>query len=268
MTTLFFVTLWFLLSLAWGSFLCASAYRIAFDKKFLRSRSHCPTCDHIIPWYANIPVFSWLLLRGKCLHCSAPISYVYPFIELLSGVVFTGLLIQISQLTQTWPLLALETHQISELVIYSLFFSCLIFSSATDLFAMVIPQAVTLWLIPVGVALAYSTMLPISGAASIVGAVAGYGCLWLTATIFRAVKRKEGMGVGDMELLGFIGAFLGPLGVWVALMVGSFAGIIFGNFYLMLAHKNRATRIPFGPFLSLGAIVFYFFKDSLVRLFF
>lgn len=268
MTTLIFLALWILFSLAWGSFLCASAYRVAFDKHFLRTRSHCPACDHRIPWYANLPVISWLALRGKCLNCFAPISLVYPFIELLSGVVFTALLIQTAQLIHSLPLLVLETTQIYTLIIYGLFFSCLIFASATDLFAMVIPQAVTLWLIPIGIALGYSNLLPISGTESLVGAIAGYGCLWLTATIFKVIKKKEGMGVGDMELLGFIGAFLGPLGIWITLMLGSFSALVLGTLFLNIANRDRTTRIPFGPFLSLGAIMYYFFQESLIALFF
>ena len=234
----------FVLFLCWGSFLNVVAYRITFDKPFFTKRSICPSCSKIIAWYDNIPLLSWLLLRGRCRACKAPITLLYPFIELLSGVVLTALSLFV-------PLGAF--------VAYAIFFSALIVSVRTDLEAMVIPQLFSIWMVPLGFLYSLLGFIEIVWWESLLGAILGYGVLWLVASLYAYLTKKDGLGVGDMELLAMIGSFLGPQGVWFSLLIGSLSGLIVGGVYLVLTKQGRDTRIPFGPFLALGATIYFFF---------
>ena len=248
---MFFSFCLFLVFLCWGSFLNVVAYRLTYDIPFFKKRSQCPLCGKIIPWYDNIPVVSWILLRARCRFCSAAISFLYPFIELASGIIFTALYF-VGKLTPAT----------------FIFTSALLVAVRTDLQAMVIPQIVSLWLVPVGVAMSFLGLTGIFGFESILGAALGYGVLWGMASLFRVLTKKDGLGVGDMELLAMIGSFLGPLGVWFSLMIGSVSGVLIGGGYLLVTKKGPNERIPFGPFLALGAILYLFFKLVLFRNFF
>jgi len=234
-----------LFSLAWGSFLNVVAHRMVFEKKFLTLRSTCPQCNKIIFWYDNIPILSHLILGGKCRHCKKQISFLYPFIEILSGIVFTLLI------------LTMAMHP-PFLFSYFLFFSALIVSVRTDLEALVVPQIFTLWLVPVGVLLSYLGFTKISFHESILGAIFGYAILYFVGTLFKYLKRKEGLGVGDMEFLAMIGSFLGPSGAFFSLFLGSLLGTVIGVTYIAYYKKQRDLRIPFIPFLAFGAIVYFF----------
>jgi len=239
-----------LIFLCWGSFLNVVAYRSICDIPFFAKRSVCPYCKNIIFWYDNIPILSWFFLRGKCRHCKKSISYLYPFIEILTVVILTSLLFKVDDILSFW--------------VFFLFFSALIVSTRTDLQAMVIPQIFSLWLVPVGIVFAFFDLLNITVLQSLGGAVLGYGGLWLIAKIFKVITKKEGLGVGDMELLAMIGAFLGPVGVWFSLFIGSFSGLLIAGGYLLLTKKSKETKIPFGPFLALGATIYFFFNEYLV----
>jgi leader peptidase (prepilin peptidase)/N-methyltransferase len=147
--------------------------------------------------------------------------------------------------------------------VYMIFVSALIVASRTDLESLLIPQLFTLWMIPLGLLAAYLQLIPLSIMQSISGAALGYGILWLIALVFKRCTGKEGLGVGDMELLAMIGSFLGPIGVWISLAVGSFVGLFVGSIYLALSGKDRTTRIPFGPFLALGALAYLLIGNKL-----
>ena len=133
--------------------------------------------------------------------------------------------------------------------------------------ALIIPQLVTIWLVPIGLLSAYFQIIPISFEDSLSGAFLGYGILWLIAWFFKAVTKQDGLGVGDMELLGMIGSFLGLKGAWFSLMLGSFSGLLVGGIYLLVTGKNKSTRIPFGPFLAGGALLYFFYSDALIKFF-
>lgn len=239
----------FLFFTCWGSFLNVLAYRITFDKPFFTQRSMCPACGKIIYWYDNIPLISWVLLRGQCRFCHEPISLLYPFIELTSGIILTAIF-----WTQGLTLSFLG---------YFLFFSALLVATRSDLEAMIIPQFFTLWLVPVGFLFSCFNLIEIFPLESLLGACFGYGLLWVVAKTFKYATKKEGLGEGDMELLAMIGSFLGPIGVWFSLMIGSSVGMLIGGGYLLFAKKDRYTRIPFGPFLALGAIIYFFLNPAL-----
>ena len=144
--------------------------------------------------------------------------------------------------------------------VYFIFLSALIAATRTDLQEMVIPQALSLWLIPVGILSAIFGFSYVSVLGSVSGAILGYGSLWLMGKIFYYFTKREGIGVGDMELLGMIGSFLGPIGVWFSIFLGSLTASLVGGAYILFTGKGRYAKIPFGPFLALGATLYFFFS--------
>lgn len=248
-----FVIWLFLVFLCWGSFLNVVAYRLTYERPFFAPRSYCPSCLSTIVWYDNIPVFSWFLLRGKCRACRRPVSWLYPAIELASGLLLTSVYFL--------------TPDLLTFFAYFIMFSALLVATRTDLQAMVIPQLVTIWLIPVGVIASLIGASNLIVIESVLGALLGYGVLWLVGYVFKRVTKRDGIGVGDMELLGMIGAFLGPIGVWFSLLIGSLVGLVLGGGYLFVGGRGRDARIPFGPFLALGATIFFFFQRPLIAFF-
>ena len=250
----------FFIFLCWGSFLNVVAYRSVCDLSFLETRSKCPFCKKIIAIYDNIPVLSWCLLKGKCRSCKKPISILYPIIEILTAIILTAVFFKTFFF---YNFFIFTPYLILSFAVYLIFFSALIIGIRTDLQALVIPQIFSLWLVPVGIFFSLFDLIDISFYESIVGAVLGYGVLWLTAKTFTYFTKKEGLGVGDMELLAMIGAFLGPIGVWFSLLAGSCSGLIIAGIYLLITKKATSTKIPFGPFLAFGAIIYFFFKEYL-----
>lgn len=247
----------FIAFLCWGSFLNVVAYRSVFDKPFFTKRSYCPHCNSLIFWYDNIPFVSWFLLKARCRNCKQKISILYPFIEIVTAVVMTALFFKIFYLDQFFVFTPLA---IGSFVAYLIFFSALIVAIRTDLESMVIPQVFSLWLVPVGFAFSYFGFLKINICESTLGAFLGYVFLWIVAKLFKLISKKDGLGVGDMELMALIGFFLGPLGIWFCLMISSFSGLLIAGLYLLIFRKNSATRIPFAPFLSFGAFLYFFFE--------
>jgi leader peptidase (prepilin peptidase) / N-methyltransferase len=260
----------FLIALCWGSFLNMLAHRILHGKSLLTKRSACPTCHAVIPWYCNIPLLSWLALRGRCLSCKKPISFLYPCTELVTAVVLTGLFEHHFIATGLYEVLGMFIDLQSQILVYGmfatyvLFFSALIMAVRTDLEAMLIPQCFTLWMIPFGLLCGVVGFLEVTLQTSVAGAVVGYGILWIVAAVFKWRTGRDGMGVGDMELLAMIGTFLGPVCVWTTLMIASLFGIVVGGIYLVASGKGHGTRIPFGPFLALGATLFFFYGNQLL----
>ncbi len=239
--------------LCWGSFLNVVAYRLLHSLSIIFPRSFCTSCKHPIAWYDNIPLISYILLRGKCRHCKAIISWLYPFIEALTVVLMLALFEYID--SAYWAA-------------YFIFFSALIVTIRTDLQEMLISRFVTLYAVPVGWLLAFLGYVPITLAQSIIGSLAGYGILLLISVAFAKIKGKEGMGQGDLELLAFIGSFVGLWGCWITLMIGSTFGALWGIGFLLYHHKKESIALPFGPFLAIGAILFVFFEEFASGLFF
>ncbi len=265
----------FLVSLCWGSFLNVLACRLLHGKKFFTSRSHCPTCGTTIAWYDNIPVISWFWLRGRCRACQQPISLLYPAIELVTALILTGLFywvvmipMDVSFFDHLHVTYVDSTKMLKYFLSYSLMVSALVAATRTDLESMLIPQLFTLWFAPVGVVLSLIGWLPLSWSESLLGIALGYGILWLIAFVFKVITKKDGLGIGDMELLAMIGSFIGPVGVWITLMIGSLSGLAIGTLYLAIGRHGRATRIPFGPFLALGALAYLFFKNTILSIVF
>lgn len=235
-----------LIFLAWGSHLNSIGYRLLNLKTFFKVRSFCPKCLCTIAWYDNIPLFSWLILEGKCRTCKQHISFLYPSIELMTTI----------SLYCLW-----KTIPANYFLPYFLFFSALIVSFRTDCEKMLISRFATLYLIPIGIIAAFYDKLPISCTWACLGTCFGYFLLWCVKKLSYLITKKDCLGQGDLELLAFIGAFTGPLGVWISLTIGSMLGTIMGILYTIFTAK-KIEMLPLGAFLSFGAIIFTLFQKS------
>lgn len=191
-----------------------------------------------------------MMLKRKCRQCSAEITWLYPLIELSTTIILCALFTYIPM--HYW-------------VAYFCFFSALLVTIRTDLESMLISRYVSLFLVPIGIIFSLFQALPITALESISGALTAYAWLYLVGYLFYKVTGKIGLGQGDYELMAFIGAFLGIIGWWLTLLIGSLFGSIVGLTYLAIYRKDRETKIPFGPFLAFGAIIFVFFKEIIMH---
>jgi leader peptidase (prepilin peptidase)/N-methyltransferase len=248
---LFSPILLIILFLCWGSFLNVVGYRL-IQSESLWSRSRCIHCKHTLAWYDLMPLVSYLFLRGKCRSCTRSISLLYPLIELLTALT----------LLAGYYLIDPDYY-----LAYFILFSALIVTIRTDLESMLISRWVTIVLIPLGILFSLTDHTPIMPLNSIMGAAVGYISLWLIGTIFYAITKKEGIGQGDFDLLALVGSFTGLLGVWGTLLLGSVLGTIGGTLYLLLTGSlRRHAKVPFGPFLALGAILYVCFHERIIEL--
>lgn len=206
-----------------------------------RPASRCPSCGHGIRFYENIPLLSWLLLRGRCAACQAPIGVRYPVVELLCGTLFAA-----AALVHGPTLLA---------VLWCLCFALLLAASAIDWDTTVLPDVLTLPLLWAGLAAAAFGVLPITAGQSVLGAVAGYGSLWSVYWLFKLATGKEGMGFGDFKLLGALGAWLGWQAVLPIVLMASALGAVVGLAMKASATLREGRYVPFGPFLAGGGVV-------------
>ena len=239
-----------LCALCWGSFLNMLGYRLVQDASLLAARSFCPQCKQTIAWYDLIPVLSWIILQKKCRWCLKPISFLYPCIELFSLFLFTYLYTVYSS-----GLLSLETS-----FTYALFFSALLVTIRSDTEYLLISSLSTLFIIPFAFIASSAGYLPITLYESVAAAILSYMLLWLTAKIFYYMRNKQGIGEGDFELLAMIGSFTGITGAFQSVYIGSCLGSIMGIIYIYFFPSEENVRLPFGLFLSLGAILYLLCK--------
>lgn len=231
-----------------GSFLNVCIYRIPREESVVKPRSHCPNCRTMIAWYDNIPLVSYLVLRAKCRTCGVGISPRYFFVELLTALLFM----------MVW-----DRHGLTVVTpIYWLVVFGLVLATFVDLEHMIIPDRVSLGGIAAG--LAISALAPSLHGTDLVlesmkqsglGLVAGSGSLWLVGFIGKLAFRKDAMGMGDVKLLGALGAFLGWQAVVFIVMLSSVFGSAVGVFLIAARKKELQSRIPFGPYLALAAVV-------------
>ncbi len=249
MTPLLLMALCFIFGACIGSFLNVCIYRIPHQGSLMHPGSHCPKCNHPIRYYDNIPIFSYFWLRGKCRNCGVPISFRYPLIEFLTGILACACVIRFG------------IH--FEAGIYFCFIAALIVISFIDLDHQIVPDVISLPGIPVG--LAASFLLPnISFVDAFLGMVCGGGILYAIAWTYYLITGKEGMGGGDIKLLAMIGAFVGWKGVLVVIFIASATGALAGTLLMIMAHKNLKYAVPFGPFLSIGAMLYVFKGPDLI----
>jgi leader peptidase (prepilin peptidase) / N-methyltransferase len=238
-----------LFGLAFGSFLNVCIYRIPLKKSIIFPPSSCPNCEHRIKFYDNIPVFSYLLLRGKCRYCHTHIPIHYPVVELLTGLLSMALFIRYGLSYQY--------------ILSFLFLIALLLISFIDLHHQIIPDILSIPGIFAGIAVSF---IPghLTWPDSIIGAVGGGGILYLIALVYKKVTGRDGMGGGDVKLLAMIGAWMGWRALPFIILLSSLSGIVIGGGALIMAGKGYRVRIPFGPFLSLGAIIYFFFGRQIL----
>ncbi len=239
-----------LVGLALGSFMNVCIYRIPLEKSIISPSSSCPNCGKKIRFYDNIPLISYLLLLGRCRHCHHPISWRYPAVEAITGLLSLALFIRYGLSLQY--LLSL------------LFAATLVTISFIDLDHQIIPDVLSIPGIVAGLAAAF---IPgnVSWFDSIIGIIGGGGTLFLVGLIYEKLTGKQGMGGGDVKLLAMIGAWMGWRSLPFVLLVSSLTGAIIGSVFLLAAGKGYRVRIPFGPFLSLGALFYIFFGPQLTN---
>jgi len=239
----------FLFGLCVGSFMNVCIYRLPAAKSIVYPGSMCPQCGKAIKFYDNIPLLSFLLLKRKCRHCGLPIPFRYPLVEMLGGFFALGTYLRFG-----WT---------PEALIYFVFIGALLVITFIDIDHQIIPDRITLPGIPLFF-LASFAVPALNFKDSILGLLAGGGSLFAVAMGYHLLTKREGMGGGDIKLLAMIGTLVGWKGVlftiFVASAVGTFAGI------LAMIGKPKSTKlaVPFGPFLSIGAISYIFFGPAIL----
>jgi leader peptidase (prepilin peptidase)/N-methyltransferase len=274
-------TLTFALGAAIGSFLNVVIARLPKGESIVRPRSKCPSCGQMITWWQNIPIASWLLLRGRCFACKNPISLRYPVVEILTAALF------LASLQRFGLSLAFAASVVMCTGLLAITF--------IDIDEWLIPDEIALPGIAIGTFLR-PLAFDVPWFSGLLGAFIGTATLWLIRFVHMSIQKREGMGLGDVKLIAMIGAFVGPGGLLPTIMVGSFVGSIVGGTLLLVrrfsgeAAPGEATpapppspppdaptstsddddddddwvppkdAVPFGPFLSLGAIATMLFE--------
>jgi leader peptidase (prepilin peptidase)/N-methyltransferase len=216
----------------------------------VREPSHCPTCQHPLAMLDNIPVFSWLLLRGRCRYCKAAISVQYPLVELLSAVLSAVIVWKfgpswsaLAGLALTWTLIAL---------------------AGIDLRTQLLPDQLTLPLLWLGLLLSLLPMFVIAPLA-IIGAAIGYLSLWSVYWLFKLLTGKEGMGHGDFKLLAALGAWMGPISLLPMILLSSLIGALVGGGLMVFRRHDSQVPIPFGPFIAAAGWVWFVAGERLLH---
>lgn len=245
------------LGLTVGSFLNVCIHRLPRGESVVRPRSRCPSCRRPLPWYENVPVVSWIALRGRCAGCAAPISWRYPLVESLGAVIAVA----------SWKAFG-PSAAFLIVVPYGWALTVLFF---TDLDLQVLPDAVTLPGAAVGLAVAWINPFlseapgPLRVGKAALGAAAGAGLLWSIGWIWTRLRGVEAMGLGDVKLMGMVGALSGLEGVFFTLLAGSVAGAAVGLALIPLRGRSLRDTLPFGCFLAPSALVALVFARRAVE---
>src|SRR6266576_865413 len=242
-----------------GSFLNVCIARIPNDESIVHPPSHCPKCKAPIPFYGNIPLFSYVWLRARCRSCKESISPRYFIVELLMGLLALALYYRFGLSY--------------EFFVGFVFVAVMIVISFIDLDVRIVPDVISLPGIVLGLLLSLVGYFAIGNASgivpsplsSVIGILAGGGFLLATAWIYEKITGVEGMGGGDIKLLAMIGAFLGWPSIPITLFFASLVGSVVGLACMMLTGAGRRLALPFAPFLCSGALLFIFFGEDLIR---
>ena len=241
----------------WGSFANVCIYRLPMDKGVVSGRSYCPKCKKQITWKDNIPIISYLLLRGKCRKCKKPISPQYAVVELLSILFFT-IIYFIYGITLTTLLL----------MILSLSFIIIFF---IDLKHFIIPNEITFSMMALGFLKSFdpnlNSLFP-NYINSLIGGLLGYGIIWSIIYFYKQVRKKEGMGLGDAKLFGVIGFWFGWIAVPFVIFISSVIALLSVVPSLLKNSRTMSSQIPFGPYIIIGTLIYLFFENSLKSLLF
>ncbi|MEA1973123.1 MAG: prepilin peptidase [Candidatus Cloacimonadota bacterium] len=240
----FFSIFSFIFGTVFGSFFNVCISRIPKNESLIPD-SHCPNCNYQIKFYDNIPLLSYLILRGKCRNCGLKISLQYPLVELISGLLFLGLFLKFGI-----SLLFLK---------YLIFFSFLLIIFFIDFQNMIIPDVLSLPLIILGFLFSVIPNLDINWSQSLFGGVVGFSFFYVIALIFQKVTKKDGMGGGDIKLIASIGTFIGLVGVLFTVIASSILFIVF----FVLTQQRKENQIPYGPFLAMGSFLHLFWGNQI-----
>lgn len=236
------------LGLIFGSFFNVVILRLPEEISLVKERSRCNSCKKTIPWFCNIPVLSFLALRGKCLFCRTKVSLQYPLVELFTGLLF-------------W-LLYLQLGLSIKFLVYGVFVSALIIVSVIDLHLQIIPDEISLPGIPLGFLMCFITG-DLLWWESLLGILLGGGTFLLIAWLYEKLAKREGLGGGDVKLLGMIGAWLGFQSLLPVIVISSALGSLVGLAVMAIQRKDFKAAIPFGPFLAFGAVLYLFFSPQI-----
>ncbi len=249
-----------LIGLVLGSFIALAAVRLPKGASIVRPRSHCPFCQHRLSAYENIPVFSYLILRGQCRQCHKKISPLYPLIEIFSALIIF--------------LTYLYVQPLPRFLLYAAFFvTPMLILTFTDWKHLILPNVITL----PGIFFAFGlhTIDEIyflqSGTAfnaftqSLIGALAGALPLFLISYFYMSWRGKEGLGMGDVKLAAMIGACFGWKEMYFILLLASVSGAVYGLFLIILGKSKRDTPIPLGSFLALSSLAFLFWGEKMLE---
>lgn len=228
-----------------GSFLNVCIVRLPAEQSVVHPPSRCPKCGQGIVWYDNIPMVSWLLLRGRCRGCAEPISPLYPLVELANAAI--------------WALAAWHFGASLEALRAAVFGTLLLGITMTDAREYIIPDEFTLGGLMLGLAFAVAGGWA-SLASALVGAAIGFGLLWGVGALGTWMLKEDAMGGGDIKMMAMVGAFLGWKGVLLTIFLGALIGTLV---FLPLSLAGRKKLVPFGIFLSLGAAAAYVFGEPL-----
>ena len=239
-----------------ASFLNVVIWRVPRGESIVSPPSHCPKCNAEIKWYQNIPILAWLALRGKCANCRAPISPRYILIETLGGLLFLAAFMRYG-LTLTTPAMWI-------------WLSLMIVGSMIDFDHQLLPDFVTVGGMILGLVFngAISVLFHSSSFIlhSLIGLVFGFGLLWLVRFLGSKAFKREAMGLGDVFLMGAVGALFGPVAVLVTLILSSVFGSVVGVGMILLnkAKLGRMVEIPYGPYICMGCLAWMFCGAKLV----
>jgi leader peptidase (prepilin peptidase) / N-methyltransferase len=239
-----YTILFFIYGLIFGSFFNVVGLRVPKSESIVTPPSHCTVCDRRLTFKDLVPVFSFVFLKGKCRGCGTKINWIYPVMELTTGVLFAFAFWKIG--------LSFE------LIVTILFISMLVIITVSDLAYMLIPDKVLLFFgVLLIIARAFSPLDPWWD--SIIGAVGGFGILLLIA-----ILSKGGMGGGDIKLFAVLGLVLGIIPTLLTLFLAAFIGAIVGVIHLRRSKQGRKTPVPFGPSIALAAIIVYFYGTQML----
>jgi leader peptidase (prepilin peptidase)/N-methyltransferase len=234
------------LGLMLGSFLNVCIHRWPKEESVVKPRSRCPGCGKMIAWYDNIPVLSWLLLRGKCRHCKAAISIQYPLIELATGII--------------WVFMAWRYGATITALQAAIFFTILLGIALTDAREYIIPDEFSLGGLVIGIL--FSLAGGFAGVSTaLLGAAVGFGVLWLVGVAGTKMFKEEAMGGGDIKMMAMVGAFVGWQGVLLTIFLGALLGTLV---FVPLSVVGKKKLVPFGVFLSLGAAATWLAGPALI----
>ena len=248
----------FILGSLWGSFSNVCIYRLPNDGNVAKGRSFCPNCKNKIKWFDNIPFFSYLFLKGKCRQCTKPISFQYLVVELLSAISFV-IIFHLYGISITTLLL----------LILSIFFIIIFF---IDLKHFIIPNVLTFPLMVIGFLKSFDpnlnqTIFP-NYINSLIGGLFGYLIIWSIIFLYKNIRKKEGMGLGDAKLMAVIGFWFGWISIPFTIFISSTVALIIIIPSLINQSKKMSSEIPFGPYIIIGCILYVTFANQIKYLLF